>query len=133
MKLLMLVMLVVAIQNLPTSVFSQSAKPLFIVSSEGRSGYADRSGKVIIARSFQSARDFSEGLAPVRINDKWGFIDEKGTIRIRPSFEEAYPFSEGRAAIKVGDRWGFISRSGSIVISPQFTCVSGFQGRSGEN
>ncbi|HIO50419.1 TPA: WG repeat-containing protein [Candidatus Poribacteria bacterium] len=44
--------------------------------------YIDKTGKYVINPQFDSAGNFSEGLAPVRIGDdktgKWGCIDKTG-------------------------------------------------------
>jgi len=51
----------------------------------------------------------SEGLAPVKIGDKWGFIDAKGHMVIDPLFDDAYCFSDGMAPVKLKKKWGFIT------------------------
>ena len=47
-------------------------------SSGAQGGYIDKTGKMVIPPQFSPAKDFSEGLAAVRIGDattgKWGFI-----------------------------------------------------------
>jgi hypothetical protein len=80
----------------------------------------DRSGKVVFARSYIDAKQFSEGLAPMSDGEKWGFVDYAGRVRIPLQFEDAEPFSEGLALIKQRGRYGFIDKSGAIVIQPQF-------------
>ena len=44
--------------------------------------FIDRSGKQKIPYKFHLARPFSEGLAPVLIDDEWGYIDQEGTLKI---------------------------------------------------
>ncbi|MBS6476048.1 MAG: WG repeat-containing protein [Clostridiales bacterium] len=59
------------------------------VSIDGKFGYADKSGKLVINPQFDEARRFNDnGLAAVCIGDKWGFINEKGTLVINPQFNE---------------------------------------------
>ncbi len=72
---------------------------------------------------------FSEGLAPVSVGEKFGYIDMTGTMVIEPQFDIANPFSEGLAAV-VGDNylWGFIDKTGTVVIPTQYEqprCVLG--------
>jgi hypothetical protein len=66
-----------------------------------RWGYIDRTGKVVITPTFESAGDFSEDLAPVK-TDKWGYIDKTGRTVIKPQFAEVSEFSEGLAAVRIG-------------------------------
>jgi hypothetical protein len=109
-------------------------------------GYADETGKIIIAPQFESARPFSEGLAAVAIGNnakpeeveflkltreylKWGFIKESGQFVIQPQFYDVGDFSEGLARMKVGGlngKWGFIDKSGKILIQPIYYSVDDF-------
>ena len=46
----------------------------------GKSGYIDKEGDLVIEAKFDDAKDFYEGLAPVRVGDKWGYIDKTGNL-----------------------------------------------------
>jgi hypothetical protein len=37
-------------------------------------GFIDATGKEVVPCIFEDARDFSEGLAPVKVDGKWGYI-----------------------------------------------------------
>ncbi len=91
-----------------------------------RAGFIDPTGRFAIEARFESAQDFSEKLAAVRIDGLWGFIDAKGEIAIPPRFQEVKPFSEGLAAVKLAGKWGFIDKSGRIAIPPTFQDVDPF-------
>jgi hypothetical protein len=91
-----------------------------------RYSFIDKSGKPISELRFDDAKDFSEGLAPVRVGKLWGYVDSAGQISISPAFESAEPFSEGRADVQQAGKAGFIDRSGSFVISPRFDYAEGF-------
>jgi|GEM_PF-2762383 len=111
----------------------------------GRVGYIDRTGKVVIppvhsqeaspqfyfdgaVRIADSlgALGFSAGLTPVRIGAGYGFISETGKVVIQPRFEYAGPFSEGFACIRIDQKYGYIDKAGRVVISPQFQDAAGF-------
>ncbi len=87
--------------------------------------FTDRAGHRLPQR-FDYARDFSEGLAPVRIGDFWGFIDNAGAMAITPRFDDAGAFHEGLARIKLNGLYGYADKSGVIVISPQFKDADNF-------
>jgi len=53
-----------------------------------------------------------EGLAAVRLKDKWGYIDKKGDIAINPQFEDAGGFGDGLAPVESERKWGFIRKTG---------------------
>jgi hypothetical protein len=91
-----------------------------------RVGFIDPSGAFAIQPTFESALDFREGLAAVRLNGRWGFIDTRGQIVIPPQFEAAEAFHEGLAAVRVGEKWGFIEKEGSLTIRPRYDSVGSF-------
>ena len=74
---------------------------LVVVKIDGKYGYADKSGALVIEPRFDRAEGFSEGLAAVKINEKYGYIDKAGEWVIEPTFFYASYFSEGLAAVKV--------------------------------
>ncbi|AFZ12463.1 S-layer domain-containing protein [Crinalium epipsammum PCC 9333] len=55
---------------------------------------------VVIQPQFDAADSFSEGMAQVKIGNKWGYIDKTGKLVISPQFEEANAFSAGLALVK---------------------------------
>lgn len=100
---------------------------LYPVRVNGKEGYIDATGRIVIKPQFQSVEYFSEGLAHVRIGNKSGFIDKTGRFVINPQFDNARGFSEGLAQVgKMSnndgpvDKWGYIDKMGRIVINPQF-------------
>jgi len=112
--------------------FSGSAQDsrLFTIEVKGRTGYIDNTGKIVIKPQFDEAWNFSEGLAPVRVDDKWGYIDETGKIVIAPQFFQVSSFNDGLACVgaffksapvnhTVGN-YGYIDKSAGFVIKPQF-------------
>ena len=97
-------------------------------SMASKSAYIDKDGKVVIdASRYESAGNFSEGLASVKVpRQGWGFIDKTGALVIPPKFESTLGFKEGLAPVVVNDRWGFINKNGTLVIEDQFDWVAEF-------
>ena len=89
--------------------------------------YIDKSGKIVTKGQFEGGRDFSEGLAPVRVGQLWGFIDRSGAMVIAPRFEDAWPFSDGLARVREGRLQGYIDKSGKLVIQMQFQHAQDFR------
>jgi hypothetical protein len=88
--------------------------------------FIDKTGTVVSAERYDRAKDFSEGLAPVRMGGRWGYIDKKGHLVIKPIFEDAEPFSEGFALVQREGIYGYVDRTGAIVIPPQFKHAESF-------
>lgn len=97
--------------------------------SEGKWGYINTHGKVVINAQFTHAGEFSEGLAAIcDDHDNRGFIDKKGKIVINPQFKSVMAFHNGMAAFSNGKTWGYIDKEGKYVINPQFDEASAFVG-----
>jgi hypothetical protein len=103
---------------------------LFPVRVEGKFGYIDKTGKLVLKADFAGASRFSQGLAAVQLRkaDRVGFIDETGTLVIPLQFDLADPFSEGYAAVMKGRKWGYIDRTGQVVIPIEFDAAELFSG-----
>ena len=71
------------------------------VEIDGRWGYRNIRGKLVIRPQFEGASDFYEGLAAVRVDKKEGFIDLHGTFVIAPQFAGTMPFCGGLSQVFV--------------------------------
>lgn len=97
------------------------------ISVNGKAGFINTKGEIIIQPKLKDAGRFSENLAPFENDDgKWGYINSNGETAIKPRFDWAISFSEGLALIQVGELWGFIDRSGKIIIEPKFENAESF-------
>src|SRR5262245_32511035 len=67
----------------------------FPVVMNGRYGYIDQGGKIVVPAQFQEAGHFDEGMAPVQLGGRWGYADKAGKLLIAPQFDVADPFSDG--------------------------------------
>ncbi|HEY9719537.1 MAG TPA: WG repeat-containing protein [Trichormus sp.] len=106
-------------------------------------GYIDKRGKFVITPKFETAEDFSEGLAAVFVHSRWEYIDRTGKVVIQmpDDCSDAGSFSEGYAAVAMGGeknasepygirqgaKWGFIDKSGKMIIPPQFYAPANWQ------
>ncbi len=90
------------------------AEGLFRIVGDGRIGYADTLGRVVVPPRFGGAEPFREGRAAVcpRCREvredehrrwsggRWGFIDRAGRMVIPPHYDRVIsPFHEGRAVV----------------------------------
>ncbi|MCH5302957.1 MAG: WG repeat-containing protein [Prevotella sp.] len=93
---------------------------LALIKQNGKYGYIDKNGNIVIRPQFDEAYDFSDGLARIVSNGKHGYINKNGTIVINPQYDKIDDFSEGLALIKQKEKCGYIDKSGNVVIKPQF-------------
>lgn len=84
--------------------------PLFAaVKKDGKWGFIDTSGKMVIQNIFNDAKGFSEGVANVRMANLWGFINSKGLWSIKPNFTECAGFHENYALTTIIDHSDLLS------------------------
>src|SRR5437879_499906 len=67
---------------------------LFLVERQGKVGFANRQGTLVIPAVFDEAKDFSEGLAPVQKDKLWSYINPKGESAKVGEFKAAEQFNE---------------------------------------
>jgi len=79
------------------------------VMRDGKWGFIDTNGIVIIPFTFDEALSFGQHLAAVKIGDSWGYISMSGQVVIEPQFAEAKSFSGGSAPVLTGRGWQFIT------------------------
>src|ERR1035437_3884839 len=124
------------------------AAVLYPVVVNGRWGFVDKSGKLVINPQFDRAEVLAERLAAVRLG-RWGYVDVSGKVVINPQFDKADVFSDGLAAVKLGGggpdplapfdprpyrpfggggRYGYINPEGKYAINPQFEDAGTFAG-----
>lgn len=92
----------------------------------GKFGYINIAGEVVINFRFDNAFSFSEGLAAVNMNGKWGFITHSGASIVSYRFDNAKSFTEGLAAVNMNGKWGFIDREGVCKIPYKYDNVNSF-------
>ncbi len=95
---------------------------------EGKIGFVtdDFRYKTVVPFKYDAVRWFSEGLAQVKLNDKWGFVDEKGNVVVPLEYDSASDFSEGMASVTLNDKWGFVNKKGEVVIPLEYNEVNRF-------
>lgn len=80
---------------------------LAAVMNEGKWGFVDSDGAMVVDYIYDGAKSFACGMAAIAIDGKWGYINSDDyQIKIEPEFEEANDFSSGGTAfVKEGKKW----------------------------
>lgn len=90
---------------------------LYIIKQEGKYGYGDNNGNIVIQPLYLQAKEFAEGVAPVKIQEGvWGMINTKGdVVATLKNIDEVYEFSEGLAVVRKGAKYGYIDKKQLVV------------------
>lgn len=103
---------------------------LFNVTKADTHAYFDSNGKIVLPfqNKYDSYGNFTEGLARVRINEKWGYINKVGQEIIKPQFHFAEEFSNNIAVVRNSDdKHGAIDKTGKLIIDYQFRILTNFE------
>lgn len=90
---------------------------LAAVCKDGKWGYTDENGRLVIPYSYSTAGQFHEGLAYIITGGKLGFIDKTGAVVIQPVYETglAPEFKNGLAVVKKDGKWLAIDKTGKNI------------------
>ena len=73
-----------------------------------------------VSNKYDYKSEFSDGIAMVKLNDKWGYIDKTGREIIPIQYDNCDKFSEGIARVKLNYKWGYIDKTGREIIPIQY-------------
>jgi len=79
-------------------------------------GFINKSGNFVVKPKYHYAKDFKEGMAPVKLRGAWGFVNTKGQLAVKLKYAEVYGFSGGLARVYSKSKYGFIDKSGKEII-----------------
>ena len=88
---------------------------LTYVMLDGKFGFIDTTGKVIVPIIYDWVSIFLEELAAVYLDGKWGFVDTTGEVAIPIIYEKAGSFNNGRAMVVLDDEIFYINKQGERI------------------
>ena len=105
---------------------------LFPIKSNGKWGYIDVQGKVVIEPQFIWASEFTDDVAGVKIGEKIsGIIDKKGRILSIHNYNYIHAFQNGVALMTSFDdedckmrNYGIINKEGKEIVSPRYAQIA---------
>lgn len=115
-------------------IFCSNAQELKrFIGTNGKWGFHDINGKEIIPAIYLNAFNFSEGLAPVLLENaskkgyKMIYIDKSGKEIISLKYDKAFPFSEGLAIVELNNKYGYIDKLGKEIIPLKYDRTDDFK------
>lgn len=83
-------------------------------------GHLSLTGVEVIPCIYDDGYYFSEGVAPMKLNDKWGVINHKNETVIPFMYEEISICSNNRIPAKLNNKWGVIDKFNNTIIDFKF-------------
>ena len=97
---------------------------LYPILQDGKYGFIDSLGKIIIPCTYDWVDGFSAGTAVVMTDDQAGFINKEGKVILPLFYEEANPFYKGLAIVKMNGKYGLVHKTGRQVLPFEFEDIS---------
>ncbi|MGB3454648.1 MAG: WG repeat-containing protein [Moheibacter sp.] len=114
-------------ESIPGSIYNDFVEyDLISVKKDGKWGFINRNGELVIPYKYDIVGEFNEGLIPVKINNLWGFINEEDKLIIPAKYEKVTEFHDGLAGFYENGKWGFINKNDIVIIPAQYTGISIF-------
>lgn len=96
---------------------------LALVVKNGKSGYVNKEGKLVIPCIYDYGRDFtSNHRAVVMKNDKSGVIDNKGKVIVKINYDAIESYRDGLARVMNDYKIGYIDSTGKVIIPIKYYC-----------
>lgn len=76
----------------------------------GKYGFVNPYGQIVIQPIYDEAGNFYEGLSDVKIGNKWGYINKKGELVYGFIFDETNSFKDNAAVVIINGRTGLLLR-----------------------
>jgi hypothetical protein len=97
------------------------------VKKDGKVGYVDKDGKVVINLEYTDGLTFNLGIVAVRNKDyKWQYLDSTGKAITAPLFEDAMSFEDSAALVFKDGQYGYINTVGELFIPFQYKNARSF-------
>lgn len=85
------------------------------VEQDGKWGFVNQEGELVIPYRYNYARSFHDGLAMVKLYGKWGYIDWFGNELIPVVFDEVTSFRDSHAFVKKDGQVGLLDVAGNVT------------------
>jgi hypothetical protein len=97
---------------------------LFPFVHNGKWGFMNHEGKVMIQAKFDFVEAFSQGRAAAGMNDLYGFIDPMGAWVIQPQFSDVLPFRFNLSVVfNQNKEAGLMNLFGEWILKPAFSDI----------
>lgn len=97
------------------------------VRENGKWGFADSTGKILVECKYEWVEHFSEGVAAVGMNDKCGYIYKNGSVAIPFNYDEGEQFHHGLAQVVLNGKTGLSDKAGNFVVKPVYDGIGEFR------
>ena len=96
-----------------------------VVTKDGKCGFIDTSGKVVIPCTYSDATGFYGGCASVADSSgKYGYIDKSGKTIIPFQYNYAYYERDGVFPVSTSKGWGLVDKNNTVVLPFEYKQIT---------
>lgn len=103
-----------------------ASKVFFPFQKDGKFGYIDEQGEIMIPANYDAVEPYIEGLGLVVKEGKIGFLNKSGELNIPFEYEDGESFENGLAIVARDNQYGLIDRTNKAVVPLQYDLVGKF-------
>lgn len=81
----------------------------------GKYGFINKNGNVILPIKFDNTESFSDGMAKVVLKDKCGYVNEFGELVIPMIYEYGTSFYKGKVRVKLKNKYFSIDKKENVL------------------
>lgn len=96
---------------------------LQLFEGQGKFGFRDNRGRLVIPNRYDSAKSFSDNAAAFKLLGKWGYLNTDDKIIVNPAYDFADDFVNGFAIVSAKKKFGLINKSGTLRLSLQYDSI----------
>lgn len=94
---------------------------------DGKFGYVNQQGMVVLAPAYERADVFVGGVGVVNQNDKYGVIDQKGNWIVKPAYDDIWVNDRDSVlTVRKGNAYGFLRLNGQVITPVKYYSVDGY-------
>ncbi len=94
-------------------IYDPATKQFYFINLKGEMLQTEVNGFKLIEILGFGMKGFSDGLAPVKLHDKWGYLDTEGKLAIHAVYDEVTPFNSGYASVQKEGKFIVLDKKGT--------------------
>ena len=98
--------------------FQETNTVLLPVLKDGKWGYINKQGEMVIEPKYDGAFFFQDRIAQVKLNGKWGYINQAGKLVIKPRHSTPWFFYDGAFRVsRSQETWVYFDMNENLLFS----------------
>lgn len=98
-----------------------------VKAANGKIGYIDKTGALVIPCEYDTCGDFCDGLACTSKNGKFGYINKNNETVIPFEYDSGYGAADGLASVGIDGKYGLVDYHNNVIVPPEYDDITSFR------